>query len=65
MQAWIYAVETSFAHLGCLLEKYNVVEPDKQAEGGEYVVQQGFGWTNGVTSRFYRLLSLENASTLT
>ncbi|RXF02561.1 trehalase family glycosidase [Pseudoalteromonas sp. PS5] len=65
MQAWIYAVETGFAHLGCLLEKYNVVEPDKQAEGGEYVVQQGFGWTNGVTSRFYRLLSLENSSTLT
>ncbi|KJY89744.1 alpha,alpha-trehalase [Pseudoalteromonas piscicida] len=56
MQAWLYAVETGFEQTGCLLEKYNMVEPDKQASGGEYVVQQGFGWTNGVTSRFYRLL---------
>ncbi|WP_250654183.1 MULTISPECIES: trehalase family glycosidase [Pseudoalteromonas] len=28
----------------------------KPASGGEYQVQQGFGWTNGVTSRFYTLL---------
>ncbi|PCK33312.1 trehalase family glycosidase [Pseudoalteromonas piscicida] len=64
MQAWIYAVETGFSQLGCLLEKYNVVEPNKQASGGEYVVQQGFGWTNGVTSRFYQLLALEADSPL-
>ena len=29
--------------------------PQKKASGGEYQVQQGFGWTNGVTSRFYML----------
>ncbi|NMR28087.1 hypothetical protein HH219_21660, partial [Pseudoalteromonas sp. NEC-BIFX-2020_015] len=33
-------------------------EPDNRAGGGEYSVQQGFGWTNGVTSRFYRLVFL-------
>ncbi|WP_419148426.1 trehalase family glycosidase [Pseudoalteromonas 'SMAR'] len=56
MRAWLYAVETGFEHHGCLLEKYNVEHPEQRASGGEYVVQQGFGWTNGVSSRFYHLL---------
>ncbi|WP_282100505.1 trehalase family glycosidase [Pseudoalteromonas sp. MMG005] len=30
--------------------------PENTTGGGEYQVQQGFGWTNGVTSRFYTLL---------
>ncbi|NMR28050.1 hypothetical protein HH219_21435 [Pseudoalteromonas sp. NEC-BIFX-2020_015] len=36
----------------------SLCEPDNRAGGGEYSVQQGFGWTNGVTSRFYRLVFL-------
>ena len=32
-----------------MLEKYNV-EQRTPGEGGEYPVQDGFGWTNGVTS---------------
>lgn len=31
-----------------LVEKYDVVNPGKAATGGEYVLQDGFGWTNGV-----------------
>lgn len=39
---------------GRLLEKYNVEEVEALAAGGEYELQDGFGWTNGV------LLSLMN-----
>ncbi len=31
-----------------LVEKYNVVDPEKLGGGGEYQLQDGFGWTNGV-----------------
>ena len=36
---------------GCLLEKYNVVSSGLAGTGGEYEVQEGFGWTNGVLLR--------------
>ncbi len=58
---WLDMIEQSFAKSGCLLEKYNVCEPDALAGGGEYTVQQGFGWTNGVTSRFYELFKMKNS----
>ncbi|MCF6436650.1 trehalase family glycosidase [Pseudoalteromonas sp. MMG022] len=48
---WLNMLEQDFAIRHCLLEKYNVCEMQKTAGGGEYQVQQGFGWTNGVTSR--------------
>ena len=53
---WLSMIEMRFAEDKCLLEKYNVCELVSRAGGGEYTVQQGFGWTNGVTSRFYKLL---------
>ena len=31
-----------------IFEKYNVEDVDTFAGGGEYPVQEGFGWTNGV-----------------
>ncbi|NNG43232.1 alpha,alpha-trehalase [Pseudoalteromonas sp. NEC-BIFX-2020_002] len=58
MHNWLGMIEMRFSADSCLLEKYNVCEPDNRAGGGEYSVQQGFGWTNGVTSRFYRLVFL-------
>ena len=30
------------------MEKYNVVDTNLEAGGGEYGGQDGFGWTNGV-----------------
>lgn len=30
------------------VEKYNVVDPAAKGGGGEYTLQDGFGWTNGV-----------------
>lgn len=48
-QRWCRTVIASFKRDGVILEKYNVEEVDVRAGGGEYVLQQGFGWTNGVT----------------
>ena len=56
MQLWVFTVEHHFEDSGHLMEKYNVVAPEVIATGGEYEVQHGFGWTNGVTMTFYRML---------
>ncbi len=45
---WVKNNEAVFRSTGKLLEKYNVEETGLFAEGGEYTVQDGFGWTNGV-----------------
>ncbi len=37
-----------FTQTGKLLEKYNVENTQSLAGGGEYPLQDGFGWTNGV-----------------
>lgn len=47
-QRWITCNVDLFKKEGKLVEKYNVVHPDKPALNGEYVLQDGFGWTNGV-----------------
>ncbi len=44
---------------GKLVEKYDVENPGHLAGGGEYAVQDGFGWTNGVLLRFLDELDLE------
>jgi hypothetical protein len=31
-----------------MTEKYDVVDLNRRAGGGEYPTQDGFGWTNGV-----------------
>lgn len=46
-QRWLGTVERFYAATGRLLEKYNV-ETDLPGGGGEYLAQDGFGWTNGV-----------------
>lgn len=58
MVAWLTAIEENFAQQGCLMEKYDVLNPSGNAQGGEYDVQEGFGWSNGVTQAFYRKLDL-------
>lgn len=37
-----------FHRTGKLMEKYNVMDTNLEAGGGEYPSQDGFGWTNGV-----------------
>jgi alpha,alpha-trehalase len=45
---WIKLNKDVFKRTGKLMEKYNVVETQLEAGGGEYAGQDGFGWTNGV-----------------
>jgi alpha,alpha-trehalase len=47
-QKWTNLNEKVFASTGKMMEKYNVVDMSLLAGGGEYDVQDGFGWTNGV-----------------
>ena len=45
---WIDLNTKVFRNTGKMLEKYNVENIDLPTGGGEYPVQDGFGWTNGV-----------------
>ena len=38
----------SLGHIGNLFEKFSALDSDSSGRGGEYTVQAGFGWTNGV-----------------
>jgi alpha,alpha-trehalase len=58
---WTQLNERVFNNTGRMLEKYNVVDMDLEAGGGEYAVQDGFGWTNGVYTKLKALLA-ENES---
>jgi alpha,alpha-trehalase len=48
---WIGLIDKEFKHSGKMLEKYNVSDTNLIAGGGEYEIQEGFGWTNGVYLR--------------
>lgn len=45
---WIGTVDAAYRDTGKMLEKYDV-EERRPGGGGEYALQDGFGWTNGVT----------------
>lgn len=47
-QRWLALNERVYAETGKMMEKYNVVDSNVTAGGGEYPNQDGFGWTNGV-----------------
>lgn len=56
---WVKNNLSVYRSSGKLLEKYNVEKIGLFAEGGEYTVQDGFGWTNGVLLSFLDQLGLE------
>lgn len=45
---WCFNVERVYKNTGKLMEKYNALDTETIAGGGEYPNQDGFGWTNGV-----------------
>ena len=45
---WLTLNANVFNRTGRMMEKYNVEDLSLEAGGGEYPVQDGFGWTNGV-----------------
>ena len=50
-------MEQQFITDNNMMEKYNVQHSLLLTKGGEYEVQHGFGWTNGVALAFYKLLN--------
>ncbi len=45
---WVSLNKKVYQTTGKMLEKYNVEDIELEGGGGEYPVQDGFGWTNGV-----------------
>lgn len=45
---WVTLNLRVYENTGKMVEKYNVEDMSLEAGGGEYPVQDGFGWTNGV-----------------
>lgn len=53
---WVENNLEIYARTGRLLEKYDVESVGALASGGEYSVQDGFGWTNAVLLKFMNSL---------
>ena len=45
---WLALNRRVYQATGKMTEKYDVLDPNRPAGGGEYPTQDGFGWTNGV-----------------
>jgi len=45
---WLALNRRTYEVTGKMVEKYDVVDLDARAGGGEYPTQDGFGWSNGV-----------------
>ncbi|MVN92238.1 alpha,alpha-trehalase TreA [Mucilaginibacter aquatilis] len=54
-EKWITLNINVFKQTGKLLEKYDIQHADATAGGGEYPLQDGFGWTNGVLLKLMNL----------
>lgn len=47
---WLRVNASVFARTGKMMEKYNVTNVERRTVVGEYPLQDGFGWTNGVVA---------------
>jgi len=47
-ERWLALNRRTYRSTGRMMEKYDVVDTSRAAGGGEYGLQDGFGWTNGV-----------------
>ncbi|MCZ4244715.1 alpha,alpha-trehalase TreF [Pedobacter punctiformis] len=52
---WINLNVKVFEQTGKLMEKYDASAPESLGGGGEYPLQDGFGWTNGVLLKLLRV----------
>jgi alpha,alpha-trehalase len=52
---WMVSVNRVYQQSGKLVEKYDVVTTGRVGGGGEYPLQDGFGWTNGVMRKLMAL----------
>mgnify|MGYP006198163441 CR=1 FL=1 len=49
---WLLVNRAVYGLTGKMTEKYDVMDLSRQAGGGEYPNQDGFGWSNGVGLAF-------------
>ncbi len=61
---WLRLNETVFKQTGKMFEKYNVEDTTLRGGGGEYPLQDGFGWTNGVAAALIKNLDFEFLATI-
>ena len=59
-ERWIRLNIKVFHRTGKLMEKYNVMDTNLEAGGGEYPSQDGFGWTNGVLLKLMNKYEIED-----
>jgi alpha,alpha-trehalase len=52
---WMANVNDVYRQRGKLVEKYDVISAGRSGGGGEYPLQDGFGWTNGVMRKLLAL----------
>ena len=57
-ERWLTLNEKVYAESGKFIEKYDVESEDGLGAGGEYTLQDGFGWTNGVYEALKRDLRI-------
>ena len=50
---WMKSTEYVFSTEHKMIEKYSVVDESRIGGGGEYELQDGFGWTNGVYAALF------------
>src|SRR5207237_8478137 len=56
---WMVSVKRVYGETGKLVEKYDVMSSGRSGGGGEYPLQDGFGWTNGVMRKLMALYRAE------
>lgn len=54
-ERWMTTVLHTYEKSGKLVEKYDVMNTNQTAGGGEYPLQDGFGWSNGVMIKLMNL----------
>lgn len=54
-ERWLSVNRRTYAAVGKMTEKYDVLDLSRPAGGGEYPTQDGFGWTNGVALALAKL----------
>lgn len=57
-ERWLASTEIVFTERGKMIEKYDVISSSRVGGGGEYPLQDGFGWTNGVYAALYDRLEV-------
>src|SRR5256885_14622940 len=55
------SVNRVYGETGKLVEKYDVMSTGRSGGGGEYPLQDGFGWTNGVMSKLMAVYPKDSA----